>query len=522
MPLKIYDSLRKELVEFKPIKAGEVSLYVCGLTVYDQAHIGHVRMFMVFDTIRRALEFKGFKVKHVCNHTDVDDKIIRRANENHEDPRHLADRMIETLERDIETLHIQKPHLAPRVTTHIPQIIAITQTLIDKGFAYVSGGDVWYSVDKFVGYGKLSGKNIDDLKAGESGRVSDTDTAKKKNPLDFALWKSAKVGEPETAQWDSPWGKGRPGWHIECSAMSEEHLGTPFDIHGGGKDLIFPHHENEIAQSEAANGKTLANYWMHNGYLNSMYEDEVGKRHFVKMSKSLGNYYTVEEVMKRHDFESYRYSCLGVHYRQDINLEVEYPTPIRVREDGKQDFSVTKSFPSLDAAAARVAYGYETLRRLDDTLAAQKAEGGSAKLPADYTALLSEALDDDFNTSRALGIAADLLRYINELVDKKEKPALSKPDRAATLAALREHMKAFSQVLGIWGGDPKERLKELHAKAAKEKGIDTAKVESLIAERVQARIQKDFARGDLLKAEILALGVQLQDRPGNITEWSVL
>jgi cysteinyl-tRNA synthetase len=502
--------MTKQQEPFVPRNEGEVGLYVCGLTVYDRAHIGHGRMFVVFDVIRRALESKGYKVRHICNHTDVDDKIIKRANERGEDPGALASHFIETLEADLAALRVLPPHVAPRVTTHIPQIIALIESLIAKGFAYASDGDVYYAVKSFEGYGKLSGRTLDGMLAGESGRVEESEQQRKKHPLDFALWKAQKAGEPDSAAWESPWGKGRPGWHIECSAMSEEHLGTPFDIHGGGKDLLFPHHENEIAQSEAASGHTLARYWMHNGYLNSVFVDENGERQYIKMSKSLGNFHTIEDILRRHDAETFRYLCLGTHYRQDINFEIDYD----------QENKRVRGFPSLDCAAQRVVYGYETLRKLNEAIA-QSPEGGQARLARSFASELQTAMDDDFNTSQALGVFSDLLRTVNEIVDRKEKPALPKADRGATLRALREELAAFSRVFGILDGEPVARLRELRDHAVRERGIDAGRVETLLQQRAAARAAKDFATGDALKAELLALGVQLQDKPGNVTEWSV-
>src|ERR1043166_1137919 len=359
MALKIFNTLSGQKEEFVPLTPGEVKMYVCGVTVYDSSHVGHARSFLTFDMIYRYLRFAGYNVEFVRNFTDVDDKIIKRANDEKVTCKAITDRYIEEFHSDSEALGLLRPGYEPRATEHIAEIIALIQRLEEKGFAYQVDGDVFYAVEKFAGYGKLSRKNIDELESGARVEVDE----RKRSPLDFALWKSSKPGEPV---WESPWGPGRPGWHVECSAMSTKYLGQPFDIHGGGRDLIFPHHENEIAQSEAAGGMPLARYWIHNGFLNINQE---------KMSKSLGNVYTISEVLKHRDAAALRIYFLGSHYRSPM------------------DFSLQ----GLEEAARGIDRIYETIDR------AERAEAAKVKSDADGQLLdaFRQEMDEDFNTPKA-------------------------------------------------------------------------------------------------------------------------
>jgi cysteinyl-tRNA synthetase len=464
-----------------PLEAGRVRLYACGPTVYDYAHLGHARCYLVWDVVVRHLRARGLAVKFVRNFTDVDDKIIKRANERGEDPALLAERFVRAFLDDMDAIGCLRPDVEPRVTAHIPQILALIERLVSRGFAYAPGnGDVYYSVRKFPEYGRLAKRNLDELLAGarvEPGEV-------KRDPLDFALWKAAKPGEPA---WPSPWGNGRPGWHIECSAMTLEHLGAPLDIHCGGKDLVFPHHTNEIAQSVAALGDRLeaevfSRYWMHNGFVEI--DDE-------KMSKSLGNFFTIRQVLEKFDGEVLRLFLLGTHYRNDFNFGVA----------------------ELEKAEKRLAYLYETLEKAD-----QLGQGAAApEVPADWLERSRAALDDDFNAAAVLGILAEAFTAANALADQKGKRT---PQDRAELSRFARDARRAGQTLGILQRPPPEALLSLRAKAVTRRGIDAAAVEARIAERAQARKAKDFARSDAIRDELSALGVTLRDGPQGTT-WKV-
>ncbi len=457
--LQIYDTLTKQKAAFKPLIEGEISMYVCGMTVYDFCHIGHARVMVSFDVITRFLRSQGWKVNYVRNITDVDDKILRRANENQESMEQLTERMIAAMHEDEASLFVLPPDQEPRATGHIQGIIEITQTLIDKGYAYAaSNGDVYYRVAKFDGYGKLTNKNIDELRAGARVAVNDV----KENPIDFVLWKAAKEGE---VSWPSPWGEGRPGWHIECSAMSKHCLGDNFDIHGGGPDLPFPHHENEIAQSEAANGCTFANNWMHAGAVRVNSE---------KMSKSLGNFFTIREVLKQYNAEVVRLFLASVHYRSYIDYSEQ----------------------SLKEAQVKLERFYQALRGVQGS--------ADVELQNDYSAKFNAAMNDDFNTPKAIAVLFELVNELNSASRQKlpTAPALAKQllDLAGSIGLLQQDPEAFLQ------GE------------AKEGELTAQQIEAFIVQRKEARANKDFAESDRIRDLLLEQGVILKDtREG--TSW---
>ncbi|MEI6223790.1 MAG: cysteine--tRNA ligase [Deltaproteobacteria bacterium] len=481
MAIQFHDTLAGEKVEFQPIVPGKVGLYACGPTVYDHSHLGHARCYVVWDVVVRHLRARGLEVKYVRNFTDVDDRIIARANERGEDPVALAARFADSFLEDMDAVGCLRPDAAPRVSGTMPGIVALIERLVERGFAYAPGnGDVYYAVRKFPAYGQLSRRDVDDLRSG--ARVEPGDA--KRDPLDFALWKGAKPGEPE---WDSPWGKGRPGWHIECSAMTFEHLGRTFDIHAGGKDLVFPHHTNEIAQSVAAlsdglEPRDFARYWMHNNFV------EIDQE---KMSKSLGNFFTVKDVLRLHDGEALRFLLLGTHYRKPINFS-----------DGL-----------VGDAERRLGYLYETLEKAD-----RLAEGAAPDPAATAWAEgARSALDDDFNTAAVLGILAEAFTAANAAADRKGKKT---PADRSGLARFALDARAVGAELGILQRSPAEALQALRSKAVVRRGIDPALVEARIAERAEARRARDFARSDAVRDELLALGVVLQDGAAGTT-WKV-
>jgi len=456
--LKIYNTLSHQKEIFKPIQAGKVRMYVCGITTYDYLHIGHARMLVAFDVILRYLRASAYEVTYVRNITDIDDKIIKRANENNEAFSALTKRFIDCMHEDEIALNIVPPDMEPRATQHIDEIIAMIATLVEKGFAYAANnGDVYYAVAKFTGYAKLSRKNPDELLAGARIEVGES----KQDSRDFVLWKSAKAGEPG---WDSPWGSGRPGWHIECSAMSTACLGASFDIHGGGSDLIFPHHDNEIAQSEAATGQTFVQTWMHNGPVRV--DDE-------KMSKSLGNFFTVREVLKKYPAEVLRYFLLSSHYRSPINYS----------EDNLQS-------------------AYAALERFYNALKGLQQQGLAVPADEDYTQRFNAAMDDDFNTPEAIGVLFELAREINRLRDSDEH-------KAQQLAALLAQLGA---VLGILQSDAESFLRQ------GSEDIDAAYIDDLIERRKQARADKNWAEADKIRDELAALNIVLEDKDG-VTSW---
>ncbi|CAN5394523.1 cysteine--tRNA ligase [soil metagenome] len=526
-PFRLYDSWRRSKVAFEPLVPDHVGVYVCGPTTYAPAHIGHAYSAIAFDTVRRCLEFLGWQVKYVRNVTDIDDKIINRANELHEDPFALSARFAAEYNRDMARFGVRAPSVEPKVTEHISQIISVIEKLVANGLAYDVNGDVYYEVAKFATYGKLSGQTLDELQ--EGARISVDE--RKRAAADFALWKSAKPGEPS---WDSPWGKGRPGWHIECSAMTVTHLGETFDIHAGGKDLIFPHHENEIAQSQGADGAgTFAHYWMHNGFLN--FEG-------VKMSKSLGNVFNCEQIAEAVGGEALRFFCVSHHYRSPVDFEVEtlctackvvMPPELGASKSGVTNFitshaqscgggesTVGVRFRSLEAADRGLAKFYETLQRID-AFFAQGGDAGEGPVLPEAAQLVPDAraaLADDFNapvTMAALHAAAQLA---NRLLD--EGKGIDKQVRRRTLARLGRDLRGVGAALGIFEGSPAAYLAERRARLVKEKAIDVALVITKISERTAARAAKDWKRGDEIRAELVALGVALHDGAGG-TDWSV-
>lgn len=493
MTLRVYNTLSGEKEVFVPLVPGKAGMYVCGVTVYDYCHIGHARANVVFDVIYRYLRYAGYDVTYVRNYTDIDDKIINRANQEGVDYRTISDRYIQAFDEDMERLGLAKPTVEPKATDHIGGIIAIIETLISKGYAYESEGDVYYAVETFPDYLKLSKRNLDEMKAGARVEVGD----KKRHPMDFALWKDSKPGEP---WWESPWGKGRPGWHIECSAMSMEFLGASFDFHGGGKDLVFPHHENEIAQSEGANGCQFVRYWLHNGFVNINSE---------KMSKSLGNFFTIRQVLEKFDPETLRFFILSAHYRSPIDF----------------------SDQNLDEAQAGLERIYSCLAALDEALlgnpappepaGAEPLTGAGPELQDKLENLIPrfcEAMDDDFNTAQALGVLFDVVRVSNRFLAETG----GDPDQAglSLIAQARRRFDEVGQVLGLFGTNPAEWLERIKSSKADLIDLSPAEIDKLIVERAEARKAKDFKRGDEIRDMLLERGIQLLDSAQGTT-WKV-
>ena len=457
--LKIYNTLARDKQIFAPIEAGKVRMYVCGMTVYDYCHLGHARVMVVFDMVQRWLKAQGYAVTYVRNITDIDDKIIRRAVENKEPISALTDRYILAMNTDAAALGVQPPDHEPRATAYVPKMLELIGTLEKNGLAYqAKDGDVNFSVRDFSGYGKLSGKSLDDLRAGERVDVNST----KRDPLDFVLWKAARASEPEEVKWESKWGSGRPGWHIECSAMSCDLLGEQFDIHGGGQDLQFPHHENEIAQSEGAHGHQFVNYWMHNGFVRIDNE---------KMSKSLGNFFTIREVLEKYDAEVIRFFILRAHYRSPLNY----------------------SDVHLDDARA-------SLTRLYTALKETQSDGAALDWSEPYAQRFAEAMNDDFNTPMAVSVLFDMANALN----KNHAPELAR------------QLKTLAGILGLLERTPQQFLQ---AAQASSDGISDAEVADLIAARAQAKKEKNFSESDRIRADLLGQGIVLEDKPGGITEW---
>jgi cysteinyl-tRNA synthetase len=466
MALKIFNTLSDDKEEFVPLSPGKVRMYVCGVTPYDSAHLGHCRFLLTFDVIYRYLLFRGYDVIYARNFTDVDDKIIKRAQDEQADCTAITDRYIGEFESDSESLGLLAPTIEPRATQHIGEIIAIIQQLERRGLAYRVDGDVFYSVAGFAGYGKLSRKKIDELAAGARVEVDE----RKRSPLDFALWKSSKPGEPT---WESPWGPGRPGWHIECSAMSTKYLGQPFDIHGGGRDLIFPHHENEIAQSEGAYNQALACYWIHNGFLNIDQE---------KMSKSLGNFFTIREILEDFDASALRHYFLSSHYRSPMDFSKE----------------------GLSEAARATDRIYESLERL------QRSVPGIDRAVPDGGMIdaFRREMDDDFNTPRALALIFDEVRALNRLLDEKKSKGIE-----AKSAALR----SICDTLGLLRDGYAEGKKQRFLKKG---DLTIVEIEERISLRDQARQKKDWQEADRIREELSQHGIVLEDTAEG-TIWKV-
>jgi cysteinyl-tRNA synthetase len=477
MPLRVFNTLANEKQDFTPVQPGRIGIYVCGITVYDLPHIGHARMLTAFDVAVRFLRWAGWQVSYVRNWTDVDDKIIRRAGERGQDPKQFAEHFIEECRRDMAALNVLPADVEPKATDHVPEMLEMIGKLIERGNAYAAQGDVYFAVRSFPAYGKLSKRNLDDLLSG--ARVDPGE--QKRDPLDFALWKAAKPGEPPSVTWQSPWGPGRPGWHIECSAMCQKYLGITFDVHGGGKDLVFPHHENEIAQSEAASGQDLARYWMHNGFVTVDAE---------KMSKSLGNFKTIRDLLAHWDGEALRAFLLSTHYRHPISF----------------------TEPAIVEADRRVEYFYESLAKGDAYLV-QKKFSGEPKPVAEHAQSFREALEDDFNTAEGLARLEKVYGLLNARIDAKGKPE--------EVAALLHTARTLSHVLGLSSRAPADAIRERRGLAAARKGIDPAWVQERISARLAARKERDFARADAIRAEVAARGVELRDGPAG-TDWRVL
>ncbi len=484
MALRIYNSLTRRKEEFVPLEPGNAGIYVCGVTVYDEIHIGHARTLIAFDAVVRYLRHLGYQVNYVRNFTDIDDKIIKRAHEEGIESAALAERYIQEFRKDLAPFNLIQPDFEPRVTEHIPEIIGLIEKLIASGSAYVADGNVFYEVGRFGDYGKLSRQNREDMLVGARVEAHE----KKRDPLDFALWKGAKPGEPN---WPSPWGEGRPGWHIECSAMSMKYLGQNFDIHGGGADLIFPHHENEIAQSEAALGRSWVRYWMHSGMLTIDGE---------KMSKSLGNFITVKQILSRYEPELVRFFFLSHHYRSNV------------------DFSESR----LEEKAQGLERIYTARKELEERIGGEAAwpgaSGAAGAAVAELEAEFYRAMDDDFNTARAIGVIFELVSLVNSHIAGK-RGALSPADLTLVLDARRLFQKA-TEVLGLFGQAPAGYLEESRYKKLAKTGIPLAEIERLISERNEARRKRDWARADAIRSQLAAQKILLQDTPDGTT-WTV-
>ncbi len=495
MGLRIYNTLTRQKEPFELLTPGQVRMYVCGITAYDLSHIGHARSALVFDMIRRYLEFKGYEVRFIRNFTDVDDKIIKRAEQEGASAGEISERFIAEYQKDMESLWVLPATVEPKATEYIPQMIALIERLVTRGFAYVVDGDVYFEVKRFPRYGRLSGKNLDELLAGARVEVDE----RKRDPHDFALWKSAKPGEPS---WQSPWGPGRPGWHIECSAMSMEHLGESFDIHGGGEDLVFPHHDCEIAQSEAATEKPFARYWIHNGFVQVNQE---------KMSKSLGNFFTIREIFQKSPYEilvtaeALRYFLLGTHYRHPLDFS---------------DEALWEAKRALDRF-------YDLFLRLDESSAAKgPGDGLLPPLRERFGEAFRQAMDDDFNTPAAIAQLQVLRAEVNKLLET----GLSK--QACENA--REEFRSLGQVLGLFqlsyrewkfgivvqpqtadtrirGGEPEVRLSK--------ESLTDEEIERQVAERTEARRRKDFKKADEIRAELESFRITIEDRPDGTSRW---
>jgi len=492
MPLRIYNTLSAAKEDFIPLVPGKASMYVCGVTVYDNCHIGHARANVAFDVVYRYLQHAGYDVTYVRNYTDIDDKIINRANREGVPFNVITERYITAFDEDMARLGLAIPTHQPKATEYVAEIISLVQSLVDRDAAYAVEGDVYFCVEKFAGYLKLSKRNLDDMQAGARIDVDE----RKRHPMDFALWKAAKPGEPF---WDSPWGKGRPGWHIECSAMSMKLLGDTFDIHGGGKDLVFPHHENEIAQSEAASGKPFVRYWMHNGFVNINSE---------KMSKSLGNFFTIRDVLDQYDSEVLRFFLLSAHYRSPI------------------DFS-DQNLADAEAGLDRI---YSALAALDETIAGNTpipgtgtaAEFGEAESELqEKVALLHqhfcEAMDDDFNTALAIAHIFDLVRALNRVLGEKRPAGTA---LLQLLATAKAEVARLAAVLGVVTSVPAAYQARLKTRKSSQLPISVEEIENMVAERTAARKAREFKRSDEIRDLLLAKGIELLDGPAG-TEWRV-
>jgi cysteinyl-tRNA synthetase len=480
MTIKLYNTATRQKEDFVPLVEGKAGIYVCGVTVYDHSHIGHARSAIVFDVLVRYFRARGMDVTYVRNFTDVDDKIINRANELGKDTNVLAQEYIDSFYEDMNALGVMKPDMEPRATEYIDDMISMIQVLIDKGFAYEVEGDVFYAVEKLDDYGKLSGRKLEDMKAGSRIDINE----KKRHPMDFTLWKPSKPGEP---MWKSPWGNGRPGWHMECSVMSNHYLGGTFDIHGGGKDLLFPHHENERAQSRAATGEEFARYWVHNGFLTVESE---------KMSKSLGNFILIKDALGDYHPEVLRFFLLSKQYRSPL------------------DFS-KKDVRDFQSGLVKI---YRTLQRLEDAVGPKVSDSGSIQgliegdQKNEFLNRFVSLMDDDLNTAGAIGIIFDKIKELNRMMDDAgESPSDSQKDQ---LERERQALFRAARVLGILGSDPSVFISQIEKPA----DIDESEVEDLIKQRTEAREQKDWAKADAIRDKLKEMGVVIEDAAGG-TKW---
>ncbi len=480
--MKVYNTMTGRKEDFEPIEPGRVKMYACGITVYDDCHIGHARSAIVFDMIRIYLGYRGYEVTFIKNFTDIDDKIINRAAETGRAWQEVASTYTERYHEDMLRLGVREADVEPKATEHIPEIIEIVQGLMDKDHAYEVDGDVYYKVESFSGYGKLSGRKLEDMLSGARVEVDE----RKQNPMDFALWKSSKPGEPS---WESPWGPGRPGWHIECSAMSLKHLGETFDIHGGGADLIFPHHENELTQSESYTGKPFVNYWVHNGFITVAKE---------KMSKSLGNFFTISDILKKFDPESVRLFILQTHYRSPIEFSDE----------------------QLREAEAMLDRYYQSVARAGDFLdvPSKKEKGTTDELKKAVEAArvrYHDAMDDDFNTAGAIGHIFELVRELNRFIDSKPSGEKAREAVRGALGTLDE----LSAVLGLFRRSQQQWYSAMLE--LKVEGISTSDIDAQIEKRNTARAGKDYAESDRIRDDLAEKGIVLEDKPGGVTAWKV-
>lgn len=484
--MRLYNTLARQKQDFTPLNDNRVNMYVCGITAYDLCHIGHARSSVVFDVLYRYLKHKEYEVTFIRNFTDIDDKIIKRANELGQDAGDIAEKYIDEFYVDMDKLAVLRADVEPKCTEHIPEMIQLTEHLIKEDHAYATpSGDVYFKVRSFKDYGKLSGRNIDELESG----VRIAPGEEKQDPLDFALWKAAKPGEPS---WESPWGQGRPGWHLECSAMSEKYAPLPLDIHGGGQDLSFPHHENEIAQSEAATGKPFANFWVHNGFVQINSE---------KMSKSLGNFFTIRDILDKFLPETLRYFLLTMHYRSPLDF----------------------SFDALEEAEKGIKRVYAALAQIDVEL--QKSKWKKSPFPEEFTEEIARieedfiaSMEDDMNTAGALGHIFSAIRLAGRVAEDKN---LRKSEGGRELfTRIKDNMAVWATVLGIFGREPAEFLTELRDNRAARAGIDPARVQELLDARQDARKNKDFEKSDAIRDELAAMNVEVKDTPQGAT-WDV-
>ena len=486
MPIRIYNTRTGEKTELQPLNDNHVKMYVCGITAYDYCHIGHARSALAFDMIYRYLLYRGYKVTYVRNFTDIDDKIINRAQEQGTTTEELSERFIRMFHADMEQLGVAAPTVEPKATEHVQEIIDMIAGLIDKDMAYQVDGDVYFAVEQFKNYGILSRRSLDDMQAGARIEVNE----KKRNPMDFALWKSSKPGEPT---WESPWGLGRPGWHIECSAMSKKYLGDSFDIHGGGKDLIFPHHENEIAQSMGATGSPFVNIWVHHGFVTI--RDE-------KMSKSLGNFLTIRDVLEQFSPEGLRLFVFSTHYRSPLNYS-------------------DAAIQDAEAGLERLYECLAEIERLPDAGSADKKSVVAKKDAAKLESLedrFQKVMDNDFNTAQAVAQIFDGVRILNKIV--RAMPVTPCQDDLELLRSIGAKIRELAGIMGLLLEDPVEHTKTRQVKLLKKIDLDNETIEKLIEERNVARQEKDWSKGDAIRDELLARGVELKDGPEGTT-WKV-